>query len=87
MRRYLEPSTPLPTGRYGLALTEPAPRRIRKAFARGFRSAFEPAELTEVPLTSEQCLALASYQRPTSRIACCPIPAPIAPSDATEWVL
>ena len=68
MRRYLEPTTPTPTGRYGLALTK-------------------PTELTEVPLTPEQCLVLASYQRPTSRIHCCPIPAPIAPSDATEWVL
>ncbi len=70
MRRYLEPSTSTPSGRYGLTLTEPT----------------EPTEPTEVPLTPEQCWALASYQRPTSRVHCCPAPAPIAPSDATEWV-
>ena len=44
------------------------------------------APVTEAPLAPEQCLALASYQYPTSRIHCCPVPAPIAPSDATEWV-
>ena len=49
MRRYLESSTPTPSGRYGLALTELT----------------EPTELTEAPLTPEQCWALASYQRPT----------------------
>ena len=79
MRRYLDPSTPTPSGRYGLTLTE-VPHLVVREFRRGFRCG------AEAPLTPEQCLALVSYQRPTSRIACCPIPTPIAPSDATEWV-
>lgn len=41
----------------------------------------------EVPLEPAQCQALASYEHPVSRIVCCPAPRPIAPSDATEWVL
>jgi hypothetical protein len=43
--------------------------------------------VVEAPMAPKQCQALASYQYPTSRIHCCSTPAPIPPSDATEWVL
>lgn len=70
MRRYLDATTPAVSQRYGLALVPTA----------------TVAAVTEVPLAPEQCLALATYQYPTSRIHCCPVPTPIAPSDATEFV-
>jgi hypothetical protein len=84
MRRYLDPSAPTPSGRYGLALTpvlRTEPRTVREA-------PLEPAAAAALQTWTEPrpVTPLAAYQYPTSRIHCCPTPAPIAPSDATEWV-
>ncbi len=73
MQRYIAKTPPV-SQRYSLTVTEVSRHP-------------ELAGIVEMPLEPAQLHALASYQRPVSRIACCPIPAPIAPSDATEWVL
>jgi hypothetical protein len=74
MQRYIQGPSVSASQRYSLAVTPVSAHP-------------ELAGIIESPLAPEQCQALASYQRPVSRIACCPIPSPIAPSDATEWVL
>ncbi len=103
MRRYLDPQTPTPSGRYGLALTPVLRTELRTVREAPLEPAAAAAlqtwtlpweetprskldELAQRYAVPEQCLALATGQYPTSRIHCCPIPAPIAPSDATEFV-
>lgn len=73
MQRYIA-KTPSVSQRYSLAVTEVSRHP-------------EMAGAIEVPLAPAQCQSLASYEHPVSRIICCTVPRPIAPSDATEWVL
>ncbi len=78
MRRYLDPQTPTPSGRYGLALAPVLRTELRT--------------VREAPLEPAAAAALQTWTEPRAVrapllvVPCCPVPAPIAPSDATEWV-